>query len=189
MKNYLVFGITCLISASSFSFVVEAATIGRNGRPRLTLSMTAQSRSAIQSMREFALYMGPKGLQPTPEESSRQRMLDFELIPPAQRQMLADDESLPYELRSQLPEFQAKQNAGNPRGIKCRRRADLQQERDVEGNKKDAAGSGSSDTEFAECNVSDEDSNDTSGADDPLIAIQFVFSMISFAPLVPLVLL
>ncbi|XP_015037522.2 uncharacterized protein [Drosophila pseudoobscura] len=183
MKNYLVFGITCLISASSFSFVVEAGTIGRNGRPRLTLSMTAQSRSAIQSMREFALYMGPKGLQQTPEESSRQRMLDFELIPPAQRQMLADDESLPFELRSQLPEFQAKQNGRNSRGIKCKRRAGVQEERDVEGNKKD------SDTEFEECNVPDEDSNDTSGADDPLIAIQFVFSMISFAPLVPLVLL
>ncbi|XP_022212659.2 uncharacterized protein LOC111067703 [Drosophila obscura] len=183
MINYLVFGITCLISVTAFLFVAEAASL-RNVRPRLTLSMASQSRSAMQSMREFALYMGPKGLA-TPEELARQRAMDFPFVSAGQRQLLAEDEDLPYDLRSQLPEFQAKQqNAGLRRVIKCRRKADGSVERD--GNS-DADGFGSDPSDFEGCHASDDDLSETSGAAYcDLIAIRYLFSIISLVPLVPL---
>ncbi|XP_034661900.1 uncharacterized protein LOC117897279 isoform X1 [Drosophila subobscura] len=120
LKNSLVSVlIACLISATSLFYVAQAASL-RNAQPRLTLSMASQSRSAMQSMREFALYMGPKGLPVEAEEQARQRAMDVPFLTAGQRQLLAEDEEFPLDLRSKMPEFQAKENAG----IKCRRKID-----------------------------------------------------------------
>ncbi|XP_034128039.1 uncharacterized protein LOC117583677 isoform X2 [Drosophila guanche] len=109
--------------------------------------MASRSRSAMQSMREFALYMGPKGLPVEPEEQSRG--MDVPFLTAGQRQLLAEDEEFPLDLRSKMPEFQPKENAA----IKCRRKID-----------------GDSDLEF--CTGTDESAAAHS------IAIHLVYSML-----------